>query len=71
MALYLYIKNHLIKHMSSRVGIENWPEEAIYTWLNYIFGAKQLPNIVTQAHDIYMNELFGPSRKPTIKKVFK
>ena len=71
MALYLYIKNHLIKHMSSRVGIENWPEEAIFTWLNYIFGAKQLPNVVTQAHDIYMKELFGLSWKPANKKVFK
>ena len=70
-ALYLYIKNHLIKHMSSRVGIENWPEEAIFTWLNYIFAAKQLPNVVTQARDIYLNEFFGTSRKPGNKKVFK
>ncbi len=70
-ALHLYIENYLIKHMSSRVGIENWPEEAIFTWLNYIFGAKQLPNVITRAREIYLNEFYGTSRKPSDKKIFK
>ena len=70
-ALYLYIKNHLVKHMSSRVGIANWPQEAILTWLNYIFAAKQLPLIITQAHDMLMKEFFGTSPQSSKKKVFK
>ena len=69
--LYLYIKQHLIKHMSCRVGIENWPQEAILTWLNYIFAAKQLPLVITQAHDLFMKELFGSSPQSSKKKVFK
>ena len=50
-ALYAYIKYYLLDHMSRRVGIVNWPKEAILTWLKYIFAAKQLPLVITQAHD--------------------
>ena len=51
-ALYIYIRDHLIKHMSARVGIANWPEEAIYTWISNIFAAKQLPLVITLAHEL-------------------
>ena len=54
MALSLYLKDHLIRHMACRVGIENWPAEAILTWIRNYFGAKQLPHVITQAHDIVM-----------------
>ena len=70
-ALYTYIKNHLIDHMSRRVGIENWPQEAILTWLNYIFAAKQLPHVITQAHELFLKEILGPNPSPTNKKLFK
>lgn len=70
-ALYTYIKNHLIDHMSRRVGIENWPQEAILTWLNYIFAAKQLPHVITQAHELFLKEILGPNQPPTNKKLFK
>lgn len=70
-ALYTYIKNHLIDHMSRRVGIENWPQEAILTWLNYIFAAKQLPHVITQAHELFLKEILGPNQQSTNKKLFK
>lgn len=55
--LRLFISDHLIKHMACRVGIENWPSEAITTWIRNYFGAKQLPHIITQAHDNWMNHM--------------
>ena len=70
-ALYTYIKNHLIDHMSRRVGIENWPQEAILTWLNYIFAAKQLPHVITQAHELFLKEILDSNQPPTNKKLFK
>lgn len=66
-ALHVYIKSHLIKHMSSRVGIENWPQEAILTWLNYIFAAKRLQFVITQAHDLLQKELYGTGLPPSKK----
>ena len=51
MVLKMFIQDILIDHMSRRVGIENWPSEAIYTWLNYYFAADQIPQVITRAHD--------------------
>lgn len=51
MILSMFIQDILIDHMSRRVGIENWPSEAIYTWLNYYFAADQIPKVITRAHD--------------------
>lgn len=51
MVLGMFIQDILIDHMSRRVGIENWPSEAIYTWLNYYFAADQIPKVITRAHD--------------------
>lgn len=51
MILSMFIQDILIDHMSRRVGIENWPSEAIYTWLNYYFAADQIPQVITRAHD--------------------
>ena len=51
MVLRMFIQDILIDHMSRRVGIENWPSEAIYTWLNYYFAADQIPKVITRAHD--------------------
>lgn len=70
-ALYVYIKYHLLDHMSRRVGIENWPQEAVLTWLRNIFAAKQLPLVITQAHDLLLKELYGKDLLPSKKKVFK
>jgi hypothetical protein len=53
--LDIYIKDKLADHMSRRVGIENWPKEAILKWLDYYFGAKQLAKVITDAHQIYQN----------------
>lgn len=46
-ALRIYIERELIGHMSRRVGIENWPSEAIQTWLRNIFGVKRLDYLMT------------------------
>lgn len=46
-ALHIYIERELIGHMSRRVGIENWPSEAIRTWLRNIFGVKRLDYLMT------------------------
>ena len=70
-ALYIYVRNHLIDHMSRRVGIDNWPQEAVLTWLRNIFSAKQLPLVITQAHDLLLKELYGSDLLPAKKKVFK
>lgn len=53
-ALSMYIEDVLIDHMSRRVGIVNWPAEAILTWINYYFGADKLPRVTTRAHDNMM-----------------
>lgn len=70
-ALYVYIKNHLIDHMSRRVGIENWPQETILTWLRFIFAAKQLTHVITHAHELYQKEVSDPNQPSTNKKLFK
>jgi len=54
--LYLFLRNHLITHMACRVGIENWPSEAITTWIRNYFGAKQIPYVITQAHDLWQKQ---------------
>jgi hypothetical protein len=51
--LNLYINGKLAGHMARRVGIENWPREAILKWLDYYFGAKQLEKVVTDAHQTW------------------
>jgi len=51
--LNIYIDGKLAGHMARRVGIENWPREAILKWLDYYFGAKQLDKVVTDAHQTW------------------
>ena len=51
--LDVYIDGKLAGHMARRVGIENWPSEAILKWLDYYFGAKQLDKVVTDAHQTW------------------
>lgn len=58
-----YLRSHLIHHMACRVGIENWPSEAITTWIKNYFGAKQLPHVITQAHDIWQDSEPQPKIK--------
>ena len=53
-ALSLYIEDVLIDHMSRRVGIVNWPAEAILSWLKFYFGADKLFKVTTRAHDNLM-----------------
>ena len=62
-ALGQYLDDHLIRHMACRVGIENWPSEAIMKWIRNYFGAKQLPHVVTQAHDNLEKYLHQPNFK--------
>ena len=57
--LSVYIERRLIKHMACRVGIENWPSEAISTWLRNYFGAKKMEYVLTDAKqtwDKYIDE---------------
>ena len=51
--LNIYIDGRLAGHMARRVGIENWPSEAILKWLDYYFGAKQIEKVVTDAHQTW------------------
>lgn len=58
-ALNIYIDGKLVGHMARRVGIENWPSEAILKWLDYYIGAKQLEKVVTDAHQTWERHLEG------------
>ena len=49
--LEYFLRHKLVGHMSRRVGIENWPIDAILEWLNYYFGAKRLPQVITEVHE--------------------
>ena len=49
--LEYFLRRKLIGHMSRRVGIENWPIDAILEWLNYYFGAERLPQVITEVHE--------------------
>ena len=59
LVLDIYISGKLVGHMARRVGIENWPGEAILKWLDYYFGAKQLEKVVTDAHQTWERHLEG------------
>ena len=59
LVLDIYISGKLVEHMARRVGIENWPGEAILKWLDYYFGAKQLEKVVTDAHQTWERHLEG------------
>ena len=52
--LSVYFEEKLTGHMARRVGIENWPQEAILKWLGYYFGIKQLPKVITDAHEVWL-----------------
>ena len=39
--------------MVCRVGIENWPGEAIVKWVQNYFSAKKLPFVITEANQVY------------------
>ena len=39
--------------MACRVGIENWPSEAIAKWVKNYFGPKKLSYVITDAHHIW------------------
>ena len=51
--LMAYLSQHLTKHMSCRVGIENWPSEAIAKWVKNFFGPKKLSYVITEAHHLW------------------
>ena len=51
-----YLVNHLTKHMACRVGIENWPGEAIIQWVKNYFGPRKLEFVVTEAHDVWKKQ---------------
>ena len=51
--LMTYLVYHLTKHMACRVGIENWPSEAIAKWVKNYFGPKKLAYVITDAHHIW------------------
>lgn len=59
MVLDIYIDAKLALHMARRVGIENWPREAILKWLDYYFGAKQLDKVLTDAHQTWQRHKEG------------
>lgn len=51
--LITYLVLHLTKHMACRVGIENWPSEAIAKWVKNFFGPKKLSYVITEAHHLW------------------
>ena len=51
--LITYLVLHLTKHMACRVGIENWPSEAIAKWVKNYFGPKKLAYVITEAHHLW------------------
>ena len=51
------IANHLTSHMACRVGIENWPGEAIAQWVKNYFGPRKLEFVITEAHDLFHKNL--------------
>ena len=57
--LNIYINGKLAGHMARRVGIENWPREAILKWLDYYFGANQLEKVMTDAHQTWERHVEG------------
>ena len=57
--LDIYIDAKLVGHMARRVGIENWPREAILKWLDYYFGAKQMEKVLTDAHQTWLRHREG------------
>ena len=54
--LAYYLVNHLTKHMACRVGIENWPGEAITQWVKNYFGPRKLEFAITEAHDLFQKK---------------
>jgi len=54
--LNYFVRHKLLGHMSRRVGIENWPLDAILEWLRYYFGAKRLPQVITEVHEEWMKQ---------------
>ena len=62
--LSTYIDEKLARHMACRVGIENWPSEAITKWVQNYFSAKKLPFVITEAnqvHNRYVEKLINRS----------
>ena len=60
--LSTYIDEKLARHMACRVGIENWPSEAITKWVQNYFSAKKLPFVITEAdqvHSRYIEKLMN------------
>jgi hypothetical protein len=55
-ALLMLIDERLTPHMASRVGIENWPVEAVLKWVKNYFGAKRLPFVITEAHELWLKK---------------
>ena len=53
-ALMKLINERMAPHMASRVGIENWPVEAILKWIKNYFGARRLPFVITEARELWM-----------------
>ena len=51
--LSTYIDEKLARHMACRVGIENWPGEAITKWVQNYFSAKKLPFVITEAEQVH------------------
>jgi hypothetical protein len=49
--LNYYVRGKLAGHMSRRVGIENWPLDAILDLLRYYFGAKRLSQVITEVRE--------------------
>ena len=71
--LNIYIDAKLVFHMARRVGIANWPREAILKWLDYYFGAKHLEKVVTDAHQTWERHQEGSLKEyasEMVKKIY-
>ena len=66
-----YIDGKLTGHMARRVGIENWPSQAIQKWLDYYFGANQLEKVLTDAHQMWQRFLEGSLKESATDMIEK
>ncbi len=64
LVLNTYLDEKVTLHMSRRVGIENWPNDAILKWLDYFFGAKRLEKVITEAHETWQRANEDPTIIP-------
>ena len=62
--LSTYIDEKLARHMACRVGIENWPGEAISKWVQNYFSAKKTSFVITEAEEVFNRHMDELNNRP-------